>query len=766
MFERYRQELKQYYDSVGFVKEVIRKYEAGEPVPMLQKRDAVFAEMDEYYAAHPDLPPIRLKGHLYTVIARHFEPVIFRGSPFFFEMGLRERGSWGMSEMDLASSWCRSRIMEKVKGEHPIVTDLEARFMPLYDMDLHWKEESGVGLCNIPFSFDEDHHTLGYTQLLQIGFGGVLEQVRRRKEAAPEGSEAWHFCCAAEEGCLALFTIAGKFADRAAELLAAETDSQCRRYLELLEAAARKLPARPPETFYEALAFLLFVREAVASLENIGISQLGHLDRLLGGLYAQDLAAGRMTEAEARELLGLWMLFTDVKFDMEHNEWPETSTCIQLGGCDADGNPVYNEVTRLVIEEHHRLGLVNPKLNCRYSKQSPDEYLQVVGKAILAGHNNFVMINDDIVISGLERNGVATEDARLYVSGGCQETMIEGCGHTEGAALYVSVPRILDLFLHDDRNTGFFRPLAEYDAFEAFYDGFLAALRNFFNLMTDQRNVRQHYNKEYRICPLFSATQKGCIETGRDYVHGGARYNFSTIALVGLGTTADSLYAIRELVFERKRLTLPELVGILLKNWEGNELLRQEALALPKYACGQQEADDLANRFLTDVTDHIRSRENERGGNYIPSLFVYYYFQYFSDRLRATADGRRNGDLISPGCGPSQLRKMTDATAPLRSMGHVDFTSCGGGSAVLDLKLPASGGMDEKLFAGFLRACFQCGCPTLQPNVISQEDLLDARVHPEKHKNLIVRISGLSAYFVALTPEVQDEIIARNVYRA
>ena len=174
----------------------------------------------------------------------------------------------------------------------------------------------------------------------------------------------------------------------------------------------------------------------------------------------------------------------------------------------------------------------------------------------------------------------------------------------------------------------------------------------------------------------------------------------------------------------------------------------------------------LANCFLTDVTDHIRSRKNERGGNYIPSLFVYYYFRYFCDRLRATADGRHHGDLISPGCGPSQLRKMSDLTAPLRSMSHVDFTGCGGGSAVLDLKLPASGGMEETLFTGFLRACFRYGCPTLQPNVISQEELLDAKVHPEKHKNLIVRISGLSAYFVALTPQVQDEIIARNVYRA
>jgi formate C-acetyltransferase len=510
---------------------------------------------------------------------------------------------------------------------------------------------------------------------------------------------------------------------------------------------------------------LLFTREAVATLEGLGISQLGHVDRLLGPLYERDVAAGRLTPEEAARLVGIWMLHTDIKFDLENATWPETSTCIQLGGCDENGLPVYNQVTKMFIEEHHRLGLVNPKLNCRYNRHSPDEYLETAGRAILKGHNNFVMINDDVVIGGLMRSGVAEKDARLYVSGGCQETMIEGCGHTEGVAFYASMPRVLDLFLRPDGDSAKFVPVFEKaDSFEEFEEQFLGAMDAFFAMVIDQRNIRQGILKDSLVCPLFSATQKGCIENGKDYTFGGARYNFSTVSLIGLGTVADSLYAVKKLVYEDKACTMPELIAALSANWEGWETLHRKTLALPKYGHNQPEADALANDFLARLGALLRKRSNKRGGRYLPSLFVYYHFESFAHILRATPDGRRDFDLISPGAAPGQLKPSRDVTEPVKSMQRVDFTACGGGSCVLDVKLPLSGHMTPELFAAFIRACGEYRCPTLQPNVVSQEELLDARVHPEKHRQLIVRICGLSAYFVALTPQVQEEIIARNLY--
>ena len=306
--------------------------------------------------------------------------------------------------------------------------------------------------------------------------------------------------------------------------------------------------------------------------------------------------------------------------------------------------------------------------------------------------------------------------------------------------------------------------MQEPETFDDFLTQYLHAMDHFFALVIDQRNIRQHFMKEALVCPLFSATQEGCITSGRDYTCGGAKYNFSTVSLIGLGTVADSLMAVKALVYDQKRLTLSQLCDVLAANWAGQEALRQEAIALPKYGHDEPEADALADAFLTRLSDMLRVRKNERGGVYLPSLFVYYHFESFAHMLRATPDGRRDFDLISAGAAPGQLRAIRDVTTPVKSLQHVDFTACGGGSCVLDVKLPLSGNMTPEIFAAFIRACRQYGCPTIQPNVVSQEELLDAKVNPDKHRNLIVRICGLSAYFVALTPQVQDEIIARNMY--
>ncbi len=755
MLNALRKEMTEYYRTLPMEIAYLTEPEAFSTHPAARIRAEIYDRMDAFFAQHPDTPGVLLKSRLHELIAELFEPVIFANHPFWFEMGLRERDTWGAGGTLVPGSWFRTHLRGHILEKHPFAAKLADEYLPLFDM-------TDLGICGCWDAFDIDHHTLGYTELFEIGVNGLLERLAGRLQTVRHGSEEEAFCLAAQASCRTMLKVSGKFADRAAQLLKECTDEKQAQNLRRISETARRIPAQAPASFYEGLAMLLFTREAVATMEHIGISNLGHLDRLLWPLYEADLAAGRITEAEARELIGAWLLHTDIKFDLEHESWPETSTCIQLGGCDAQGEPVFNPVTRMVIEEHHRLGLINPKLNCRYSARCGDDYLETIGAALLAGHNNFVLINDDVIIPGLVRNGVEEKDARLYVSGGCQETMIEGCGHTEGAGLYVSLARLLNLFLNPDVRAPL-NPLQDgADSFEAFYAQFLAAVKRFFSQITEHRNARQFFEKEWEQCPLFSATQKGCIENGLDYVCGGAKYNFSTIALVGLGTTVDSLYAVWELVYRRKAVTLRQLTEILSSDWDGQEALRRTAAALPKYGHGLTEPDALADRFLQELTGHIAGLKNERGGSYIPSLFVYYHFSNFCGVVGATPDGRKAGSLMSPGCGPSQLQKNDDLTAILHSMQNMDFTACRGGSAVLDVKLPVSGAFTVAHFTAFIRSCFQLKCPTLQPNVLSQQDLLDAKVHPEKHRDLIVRISGLSAYFVSLTPQVQDEIIARN----
>jgi len=753
MLDLQRQSLNTYYQKTMLLDG--RMADPGTYEHFLSVRRRITDGMDAFIARNPHTPSVLLKSHLHTLMAEHFEPVIFDENPFFFEMGLREANSWGLGDL-CPAGYVRAYREQVLHREHPILYKLEAMADRIYDMDT-------LGLCQAQNTFDGDHHTLGYTMLFQHGVNGLIQQAQAAAAKA-EGEER-AFCLAVVESCRALVRIAEKFGEKAAELLPTATGDTQRKYLQMMIDTTSRIPAQPPKTFVEGLSLLLFTREAIATLEGIGVSQLGHVDRLLGPLYENDIAQGELTEEEAAELVGIWMLHTDIKFDLQNASWPETSTCIQLGGCDEYGAPVYNAVTKLFIQQHHRLKLVNPKLNCRYNAQSPAEYLEVAGEAILAGHNNFVMINDEIIIKGLMRSGVAEADARLYVSGGCQETMIEGCGHTEGVAFYASMPRVMDLFLRPESDSAaFVPPFASADTFEDFTSQFLDAMDHFFSLVIDQRNIRQHIVKDALVCPLFSATQKGYIENRKDYTSGGAKYNFSTISLTGLGTVADSLCAIKKLVYEDKICTMAELTAALAADWAGYEDLHRKALNAPKYGHNHQEADALANDFLGRIANRLSQRKNERGGMHIPSLFVYYHFESFARVLRATPDGRKAFDLISPGAAPSQLQPIRDVTEPIKSMQRLDFTACGGGSCVLDVKLPLSSHMTPALFAALIRACGEYGCPTLQPNVVSQEDLLDARIHPEKHRQLIVRICGLSAYFVALTPQVQEEIIARNLY--
>lgn len=751
MYTKLKNQLKEFYLETDINQK--RYYENDSFVTIRKK---IFDEMDRFYIAEKN--QYLLKSHMHTLIADYFEPQIFTDSPFFFEMGLRGNFSWGMCGI-CPSVWMKDRGSKAVAEEHPLTEFLKDYFLPYF-------HEPNAGICSIMSSFDDDHHTLGYSTLFDCGINGIISRAQNVLKSETDCRKS-SFCRAVIESCEALIKIARRFGEKAKSLMAvADTDEQ-KEFLTMISDASVRIPAEAPTTFYEGLAMILFMREVVGTLENIGISQLGHIDRLLYNLYENDIASGILTEAKAKDLLTRWMIYTDIKFDLHNNQWPETSTCIQLGGCDQNGKVVYNNVTRIVIEAHRDAGFVNPKLNCRYNADSPKEYLKLIGSALLSGHNNFVLINDDIVISGLTKSGVDIKDARLYVSGGCQETMIEGCGHTEGAGVYVSVPRILDLCLRYDprfAEVGSVKFSEDIKTFDEFYDKFLSFASDFLRLITDQRNVRQSFNKAYQCCPLFSATQTGCIENGMDYTEGGAKYNFSTIALVGLATLTDSLYAIKTLVYDQRLKTLSELIDILANNWVGYDDIRSLCLLLPKYGHNHSEVDALADRLLGDITGFIKGIKNERGGSYIPSLFVYYYFEYFSGALRATPDGRRHGDLMSMGCGPSQLAKSTDITEPLQTMNNVDFTACGGGSAVFDVQLPLSGNMTADIFASLVYSCNKLKCPTIQPNVVCVDDLLDAKTNPQNHRDLIVRISGLSAYFVALPTKIQDEIINRAIY--
>ncbi len=755
-----REELQTYYTS-------LRKDRIARNDDFVNRRDAIFTAMDAYEGGNPHEHPCLLKARLHEEIARCCEPKIFRFSPFFFEMGVRPAESWGTPDSWSAASWMLLRRHHRV-GESDAMRQIAAF--------RSGNPESRAKLWLIWDVFDYDHHCLGYTRLLRIGVNGLLAEIADRRSSVVDADEA-AFLEAAERGCRALIAVAGRFATRAANMLQTERDPQARRYLQRIAESAAWVPAHPPRNFYEGLAMLWFLREATASMEGIGISVLGHLDRQLIDLYRSDLAAGRLTEDEAYDLLARWMLPTDVKFHVDDNSWPETSTCMELGGCDADGKPVYNELTRLILNVHRGESLLNPKPNCRVSTTSNLEFLEQIASAVIAGHNNFALINDDVLIPACVKAGKTIGEARLYVNGGCQETIVEGVEHSAGAYFYFNLARAFDLVLRpldETHSNGGSVAAAEKllpatvgapSTFEEFYLEMFDKISLMIRLGADWTRELGQRTPEIQPCPLFSASLLDCIAKGRDYTAGGARYNPSGIALVGFGTMVDSLAAIRQAVFEDGWLELDALKTVLAANWEGCESLRAKMVGLPKFGENNPVADDIAKRLAADLADFGRRLENERGDHFQTSFFVYHMFYRMGFDVRATPDGRHDANVLNQGVMPGRVRPSRHLTDVFRSISHVDFTDHPGNS-VLDIQLPCGDTMPAETLVGIIRSFTAMNGPTLQFNCVSVETLRQAQLHPERHADLIVRIAGLSAHFVALQREVQDEIINRTLMEA
>ena len=734
-------------------------------------RNAIQQEMDAYAERNPEASANTLKSVLHEVIAERFEPVIFPQSPFFYEMGVRWAANWGIPQQGAPGSWLMDRRVDEWICASPLYQDAMS-----FD-----RKKSAVGMIGWNHVFDYDHHCLGYTKLLSVGVGGLIAEIEAELKEYGNSPEKTDFLLAARRSCRAVIRVAERFAEKASTMRGICENPDERRNLTWIADTAGRIPRDPPRTFQEALAMLWFMREVTASLENVGVSVVGHLDRLTYPFYRDDIAAGRLTEAEARDLLVRWMLPTDIKFFLQQTEWPETSTCVELGGCDEDGETVFNDITRFVIEEHEKHRLVNPKLNCRYSLRAPRAYLDLISGCMLRGHNVFALINDDVMIPSLVRAGKTEREARLFVNGGCQETIVEGVEHTAGAFYYFCMPRVLDLCLQpeidlenvpgtgSESNAGshrleaYPRPIIDPRDFESFYAALMDNLKRAISVTLGWQKTLGERWREVHPCPLFSATLEGCVQKGADYSAGGAKYNPGTVGMVGLATLVDSLFAIKKVVFDEGLMSYSQMLDVLSHNWDGSEQIRQRMIGCPKFGHGEQEVDAFAARFVAELNAFIETIDNERGGKYMLSLFVYYAHEYFAPFVKATPDGRRAYDVLSQSVTPSRLRPVRSVTDTIRSLGQIDFRSISGIS-VLDVQLPLGSSFREEMMTNLLLGFAAHGGPTIQPNVVSVAALVDAKSNPDRHRDLIVRICGLSVFFTSLSPKVQDEIIARNVY--
>ncbi len=741
-----RQELRDYYRTISFDRLGKNGFES-----------RLWAEMDEFAAAHPDYSPLRLKAAMYDIIAERFEPVIFRNSPFYSEMGVNVAESDGYPFLS-ASGWLLRR-------NHHLFKDADAAEYERYMA----AGRHGIHLSYGPYP-DIDHHCCSFSYIITHGLSHIF---RKAQAALPQcvSPEETEFVEAAITGLLAVKKIAEKFSVAAKKTTWQVDNPQQHWFLSMAAATARKIPWQAPETFYEALCALWFLHEVGASMDGVRMYVLGHLDRLLGDFYQRDLAVGRITYDEAYDLICRFMIYIDSKIDLErmaddsYNRQELGGTLI-LGGCDENGKTVCNEVTFMVLKAHHELKMLYPKIHCRISQNSPAEYLAAINRDFLSGRNVISFLNDDGIIPAQIKAGKRPEDARCYVAGGCWEVIVEGCEHSAGANCYFNLAKLVDMSIHPDpqleTETGIHcRRLDGAPDFETVYrtvmDNIIAAIRQMCGTIGSCGRVWPRVNPS----PLFSACLAGCLEDRRDYTAGGGRYNPHGLPLTNFTILVDSLLTIQELCFERKTCSLEELLTAVRADWDGFDALRAEVLGTSHFGDNTPKSNTLAQRILNEIYARTRDLTNERGGPFQLGLYSYRDIIDWAAKTRATPDGRKAGDFLAQGLTPSRYRHL-DITSLINSASTLDLTQYPANS-VITISLPL-GGIDSNSLESLERVLAASGIGMLQLNCVNKDDLLDAQVHPERHRDLIVRLYGYSARFVKLNREMQDEFISRSIY--
>ncbi len=677
------------------------------------------------------------KAAMHELLARECPVHLFRETPFFFEMSSgRGRFSWGGLSSPVGS-YFHDRTADRWLNIYAAETEKDRREGYLYG----W---------NNPVGFD--HHCPGYDKILSVGINGILSEAEKALASCTDKKKR-EFCRAVIRSNRALLTLAGRFEEEALRLAESASDEDTAAYYRKIADAAAWVPANPPRTLYEGLCVVLFYRECVGSLEGIGFSTFGQLDRMLYPLYRADLDAGRITPDEALALFCSLLLYTEVRFDAAH-AYHETSTTIELGGCDRAGNVIYNDLTALILDAVMNVRSINTKINCRISRAHPQEYLEKIAGIQLSGIPTLMMHNDDVLIPSRVNCGQDAEDARMYVGGGCHEIVLQGTEVCTRADTWISLPRLL---------LGTMQKLEDCPDYETFYAEFLADVRAYYHRITELKNEQEKKWVLFDPLPLYSSSLSGCLEKGLDLTEGGAKYNSTALSLVAPGTLIDSLYAIKSVVFDHKVLPYRRFCRIVSDNFDGEELLRRQILALPKHGTGNPELDAFSAAVLEDLSG-IAGQTNGRGGKYLPAFYPHDMYNPLGAAIGATPDGRKAGSPLSRGVSPSEFIQTDSPLDVIHSLKAIDFTKYAD-SFCAELTLPTMENTPANIIVltSVIRAFLDAEGSSLQFNMLRLSDLEKARKDPENHKNVIVRVCGYSAVYVYLSPKLQDEIFSRAI---
>ena len=672
------------------------------------------------------------------------------------------------------------RSAEFLKHVHAFTEEeyklISEEIFPYWGIDVPDKVNAMAGLGGI-FSGGKvppmpwHHISVGLEKPIKMGLKGIARQAADRlKELDPNETDYEKkkvFLEAVQVSCDAVIMFAGRYTRMAEEKAQTATPQRKKELLEIAE-RCRRVPGETPRTFMEALQTIYLIQMAVIVSHGDVVICPGRVDQYLFPFYKDDIDAGRITPEQALEAIEEYQIKTAYSFN-----GPGVFT---IGGVDKNGEDVTNDISHLFVEAHRNLkGLCNG-IAARISEKTPRDFLSKICE--VNRHTAGIAIyNDEVQIRDLmESGGYKLEDARNWCNIGCTE--ITGSANNNGntAVGLFHVP-CLEMALNEGRAmmSGWqpmgvpTPPAASFKTFEEVKNAFAAQVAHAIAKTVKGLEDREPKVPEVFAQPLLSATIEGCIESATDMYAGGARYNHATIGNQGLATQADSLTAIKWAVFDKKRITMEELVKHLRNNFKGAEEVRQMLLNAPKYGNDDPYADEMALWVVQNFVDELKKHKYWMKNGTLRGLMISSAtHQYEGMVVGATPDGRLAGMPVSNGMSPSNATEKNGLTAALLSGAATASIPLGDGSSFNITFNPSLLQGDERLdkFTSMVEGYLSMGGRQLNPNPVSKETLVDAQKNPQNYPELQVKVSGYSARFIDIHKSLQDDIIRRTGFEA
>ena len=594
----------------------------------------------------------------------------------------------------------------------------------------------------------------------------------------PEATDKQQELEAMAISCDAAILFAERHAALAEEKAAKEQNPQRKKELEKIADVCRWVPAHAPRDLWEAIQMYWFVHlGTVTELNGWDSMNPGHIDQHLWPFYQKGIEDGTLTRDKAKELLScLWIKFNNqpappkVGVTALESGTYNDFTNINIGGVDRNGESATNDLSYMILEIQEELHELQPGLSIHIAQNTPDEFLLEGIKVIRQGHGYPSIFNPDTYVQEMVRAGKTIEDAR---EGGCSGCIEVGAFGKEAYLLtgYLNTPKILEITLNNgiDPQTGKKLGLETGDprsfkTFEELYEAWHKQMVYFVNLKLSVNNYIERMFSLYAPATFLSLYIDDCIEKGKDYYSGGARYNTTYIQCTGLGTITDCFTTLKKHVFEDKRYTMEEMLDACASNWENGEKMRQYIRNhTPFFGNDDAYADTIAVRVYDDLVKAIEGRPNTRGGKTQLNMLSTTCHNYFGSVCGATPNGRFAHFAISDGTSPAHGSDSHGPTAVIKSLGKLDQTKSGG--TLLNVRFVPQllkREEDQKKLASLIRTYFKFGGHHIQFNIVDTATLHDAQKHPEEYRDLLVRVAGYSDYFNDMTEQLQNEIIART----